>query len=97
VKGELNIPVTLSNSVTSLIRDMLEMDPNKRITSRNALDHPWIKNEGLDLEMVKPKMTKVISAVKSNIVENLRNYRGKSLLKKAAVNIFIKHLDPSQI
>ena len=97
MKGELNIPVTLSNSVTSLIRDMLEMDPNKRITSRNALDHPWIKNEGLDLEMVKPKMTKVISAVKSNIVENLRNYRGKSLLKKAAVNIFIKHLDPSQI
>jgi len=97
VKGKLNIPVTLSNSVTSLIRNMLEMDPNKRITSRNALDHPWIKNEGLDLEMVKPKMTKVISAVKSNIVENLRNYRGKSLLKKAAVNIFIKHLDPSQI
>jgi len=97
-KGKFTCPSTLSDSVASLIKDMLKMNPDKRITSRKALDHPWIKNEGgLDLEMVPLTMTKAQSSVHSDVVENLRNYRGKSLLKRAAVNTFIKHLCPSQI
>jgi len=47
VKGKVTYPSTLSDSVTSLIKDMLKMNPDKRITSRKALDHPWIQNEGL--------------------------------------------------
>jgi len=28
------------------------------------------------------------------IVENLKNYKGESLLKKAAMNVLVKHLGP---
>lgn len=31
------------------------------------------------------------------IVNNLKNYRGESLLKKAAMNVLVKHLGPTQI
>jgi hypothetical protein len=30
----------------------------------------------------------------ADIVEHLKNYRGESLLKKAAMNVLVKHLGP---
>ncbi len=34
--------------------------------------------------------------INREIVQNLRNYRGESLLKKAAMNVLVKHLVPTQ-
>lgn len=32
-----------------------------------------------------------------DVLQRMKSYRGKSLLKKAAVNILVKHLDQNQI
>ena len=33
----------------------------------------------------------------AKIINNLKQYRGESLLKKAAMNVLVKHLGPKQI
>lgn len=35
--------LNLSNTAKDLVMKMLEVDPQKRITIEEALDHPWIK------------------------------------------------------
>jgi len=31
------------------------------------------------------------------VIKNLKNYKGKSILKRAAVNTLVKHLKPSEV
>ena len=33
----------------------------------------------------------------AEVIENLKKYRGKSLLRKAAMNVLVKHLQPASI
>lgn len=60
------------------------------------MEHEWIKNA----EQVAKQTTGVIDeaeqlAFDREVVQNLRKYRGESLLKKAAMNVLVKHLGPS--
>lgn len=36
-------------------------------------------------------------ALNAEVIENLRKYKGKSLLRRAAMNILVKHLQPESI
>ena len=36
----------LSDSVKDLVQQMLELDPDKRITVEDAIQHPWIMEKG---------------------------------------------------
>ena len=40
------MPPKLSENCASLIRRMITVDPEERITAGEALEHPWIKNRG---------------------------------------------------
>lgn len=64
----------------------MEKDPKKRITAAEALHHDWIKNFNESTAQSNP--------ISTDVYQHLKNYRGKSLLKKAAVNLLVKHLDP---
>ena len=74
---------------------MIEVDPTKRISARDAMNHPWIK----EAEEFHRQHTHQLDAAEQEemshkIVENLKNYRGESILKKAAMNVLVKHLGP---
>lgn len=70
------------------------MDPNKRITALKAIQHPWIaKREEKDHVLPEDEQ----KALDRQIVENLKKYRGESILKKAAMNVLVKHLSSSEV
>lgn len=55
-KGIYEIPDYLSRPCSDLIRDILDPNPNTRLTAKNILKHPWILNEGnIDLHSFSSK------------------------------------------
>ena len=49
----------MSQSCASLIKKMLTVNPEKRISAAQALEEPWIKNHGDDFnldDMEQPEM-----------------------------------------
>lgn len=70
---------------------MLIVNPKKRIKGPEALKHPWFtKFRQIKIGCEEDKLD-------PNIVQNLRNYRGVSSLKKAAMNLLVKMADNKEI
>eukprot|EP00871_Galdieria_phlegrea_P002514 jgi/Galph1/3263/GphlegSOOS_G1922.1 len=51
VRGQFSFPTRywkdISKDAKDLIRKLLEVDPNKRLTVEQALEHPWMKSESI--------------------------------------------------
>jgi calcium-dependent protein kinase len=84
--GKFKIPSDVSGDCKDLLKKMIEKDPKARITASEALNHDWIKNFNDSTSLNNP--------ISNDVYQHLKDYRGKSLLKKAAVNLLVKHLDP---
>jgi hypothetical protein len=67
---------------------MLIKDPTKRIVVSDILNHPWVTSFKEIPEVI---LTKEFD---HEILERMRSYKGESLLKKAAMNIFVEFLTP---
>lgn len=77
---------------------MICVDPSKRITAKQASKHPWIVAADNEQAKTKPQLSpEEQSKLEKEIVENLKKYRGQSLLKKASMNVLVKHLSSEQI
>ena len=48
LKGEFEEIKNISDEANDLIRKMLVLEPEKRITINEILNHPWLKNENVD-------------------------------------------------
>lgn len=72
---------------------MLIVDYNKRIRGMDALKHPWFQKYGSKGGFVGSDEDKL----DKNILNNLRQYRGVSTLKKAVMNILVKMADGKDI
>jgi calcium-dependent protein kinase len=73
---------------------MICVDPNKRITALQAIQDVWIqKAEELAQQLSHEEQAKL----DQEIVQNLKKYRGESTLKKAAMNVLVKHLSNDDI
>lgn len=95
-KGNFKMPSRLSPDCQDLIQKMITVDIKQRITPITALDHRWfsiIKDKG----MVKSMSMKEQTEFDQQIIQRMQSYRGQSLLKKAAVNVLVKHLEANQI
>ena len=68
---------------------MIDVNPKTRITPLEALEHPWIEN--VHKETCEVDHTKPIE-LDQHIIENLVKYKGKSVLKRAAINTLVKTL-----
>lgn len=96
--GDFHMPKRLSPEVQDLLKKMMSVDVSNRVTAVSALDHKWIKMG----EEIDNQTKTVISAedqvvFDNEIVANLKKYRGESILKKAAMNVLVKHLTATQV
>ena len=74
-KGNFDIPSSLSPDVQDLLRQMIKMNPNERITAAEALEHKWIKELGENYDNENQTMNE-------KILNNLKAYKGRSVLKR---------------
>jgi len=74
-----------SELVLDFIRKLLVVDPKKRLSAGDALNHAWFKSAQVD----KPADVKISQSV----LERLQSFKGVSKLKKAAMNMLVKMAD----
>ncbi|OMJ88622.1 hypothetical protein SteCoe_9402 [Stentor coeruleus] len=77
----------ISEEVMDLLKKLLEVDPNKRISASEACSHPWLVNLKESVEDIEVL----------DILKNIKNFRGASKLK-TLIHTFIisKIADPAQ-
>ena len=73
-----------------LIKKLLTVDRSKRISGDAALKHPWFvkclkHNEGQSTILDK------------DVIQKLKEFKGSSTLKKAALNVLVKMLNPKDL
>ena len=78
----------VSSEGKDLIAKLLKVDPKKRISTCDALKHPWFAKFGTNVSKGSTD-----DELDPSIVENLKGFRGCSKLKKVALNVFVKMLD----
>ena len=84
------MPDRLSQQCQDFINKLIMVDVQERLTAQQALNHVWIRDLGGTESISAPAMN-------AEIVENLRKYKGESILKRAAMNILVKSLDIKEI
>lgn len=78
---------SISNSAKDLVRRMLTMDPKKRITSAQVLEHPWIKEAGVASD--KP--------LDSAVLSRMKQFRAMNKLKQLALKVIAENLSEEEI
>ncbi|KAJ6797716.1 putative calcium-dependent protein kinase 2 [Iris pallida] len=78
---------SISPSAKDLIRKMLTQDPKKRITAAQALDHPWLKEDGEASD--KP--------IDSAVLNRMKQFRAMNKLKKLALKVIAENLSEEDI
>ena len=78
----------ISQNARDLIKKMLTMDPQKRISAEEVLNHPWFKeNKSKELfNKVKHR-----NAIK-DIITNLKSYRRTSVIQETSLAYFLNLL-----
>ena len=71
----------VSNSAKDLIRKLLTMDPNERITAEQALNHPWFKEQ---------KSQEIFNRINDKdtmrtLITNLKLYKRTSVIQETAL------------
>ncbi|GKV17796.1 hypothetical protein SLEP1_g28257 [Rubroshorea leprosula] len=91
LKGELDLESTpwptISEGAKDLVRNMLTMDPKKRITAAKALEHQWLKVDG------EASDRPIDSAVQGR----LKQFRAMNKLKKLALKVIAENLSEEEI
>jgi len=77
-----------SKGVIDLIKKLLVVDPKKRLSAKDALRHNWFS-----LTIAKSASI----SIDKDVVERLRDFKGVSKLKKAAMNMLVKMADQASI
>ncbi|KAM7256688.1 hypothetical protein ACFE04_012429 [Oxalis oulophora] len=78
---------SISANAKDLIRKMLTMNPKKRITAAEALEHPWIKEDGQQSD--RP--------LDSAVQLRLKQFRAMNKMKKLALKIIAENIDEEEI
>ncbi|KAH6781565.1 calcium-dependent protein kinase 30 [Perilla frutescens var. hirtella] len=77
----------VSESAKSLVRQMLEPDPKKRLTAQQVLDHPWIQNA-----------KKAPNVPLGDIVRaRLKQFSVMNRFKKKALRVIAEHLSVEEV
>ena len=82
----------VSPECKDLIRELLVVDTEKRLSAQEALNHQWFKNydAGLIEESKGTTANGTDKKISDEVVSKLRSFKGQSSFKKAAMNLFVK-------
>ena len=84
----------ISDECKDLISKLLVTNPKKRYTGKEALDHPWFKNlhsgQNSERKIGDP-------AVSVEVINRLRNFKGVSKFKRAAMNVLVKMANEEEV
>ncbi|KAL5557807.1 hypothetical protein UlMin_034018 [Ulmus minor] len=75
---------SISAGAKDLISKMLRMDPRKRITAAEALEHPWLKEDD------EP-------CIDSAVLVRMKQFRAMNKLKKLALKVIAENLSEEEI
>ncbi|KAI3800284.1 hypothetical protein L1987_28371 [Smallanthus sonchifolius] len=78
---------SISRSAKDLVRKMLTLDPRKRITSTQILEHPWLREGGEALD--KP--------IDSAVLSRMKQFRAMNKLKKLALKVIAESMSEEEI
>ncbi|KAI6688400.1 hypothetical protein NL676_025228 [Syzygium grande] len=78
---------SISASAKDLISKMLMRDPKKRITAAEALEHPWLREDGVASD--KP--------IDNAVLRRMRQFRASNKLKKLALKVIAQNLSAEEI
>ncbi|KAG9442871.1 hypothetical protein H6P81_018725 [Aristolochia fimbriata] len=76
----------ISESAKDLIRKMLIQDPKRRITAAEALQHPWLREDGAS---DKP--------IDSAVFTRMKQFRAMNKLKKLALKVIAESIEDEDI
>ena len=88
-KGQFKTP-NCSEHCQDLIAQMLTVDENARPSAADCYKHPWFQAE----HITDPNAEQV--PIPSDVVSNLKNFQGTSALRRAALTILVKMLNPEE-
>lgn len=90
-KGEIDFKSapwpSISDTAKDLVRKMLTQDPKKRITAAQALEHPWMREDGEASD--KP--------IDSAVLTRMKQLRAMNKLKKLALKVIAENLSEEEI
>ncbi|KAH7523470.1 calcium-dependent protein kinase 29 isoform X2 [Ziziphus jujuba] len=78
---------SISASAKDLVKKMLTMNPQKRITAADALQHQWLKEDGEASD--KP--------IDSAVLIRMKQFRAMNKLKKLALKVIAENLSSEEI
>jgi calcium-dependent protein kinase len=78
----------VSDTARSFVEALLTVDPSKRCTAGQALQHPWITN--------RPG-TRTLSLVKLDVVEDIRSFAKTSQLRRACLNVAVQCISDDKV
>lgn len=78
----------VSDDAKDIIQKLICMDPVARLTSSQAMGHTWIKNKA-------PQAS--VTPLKECTMKNMKAYKGKNNLKKAALHVIAQRLKEDDI
>lgn len=73
----------IPKDLKKLVHGLLEKNPSKRITAREALQSPWIAE--VDQQMLRDSLNARDSKPMSGVIDRLRQYRGYTQYEKAVL------------
>ncbi|TQD97886.1 hypothetical protein C1H46_016411 [Malus baccata] len=76
---------SISDEAKDLIKKMLAMDPRRRLTASQVLEHPWMRKEASD----KP--------IDSAVLIRMKQFRAMNKLKKLALKVIAENLSEEEI
>lgn len=80
----------ISPECIDLISKMMLVDTKKRWSAVQLLSHGWFQKMLVNKEGISPVLDK-------EVIAKLQAYQGLSVLKRSAIEMFIKTMDPKDI
>ena len=84
---------SVSGDCKDLISKLLVANPKKRLTGKEALSHSWFKKILRDGTTDK----KIQVPISDEVITRLRNFKGVSKFKRAAMNILVKMANEDEV
>lgn len=79
---------SLSYEAKDLIKKLLEIDVKKRISAVEALNHKWFQTSRFK---DKDKVNTISTTLAKKLIENLKNYHSKNMVRCAVIAYLVHH------